>query len=283
MDKDTFINLIILEWASKSSNGLITEEYSESDLEVLHEIVINQGIGYNEAVDFVNDVSILSEKGKHPERQAYNRKGILVTFPTPEYKARALAKGTHFEKDPRASQSNLFGGGQQTPNGPAPSTPVGGSEPSMDAKDTSLPQSDSGQSQTPPAQKEVPEPGTPGGEVPSSPSSPSGGGGGGGVTSTPAQGQLATEPAPQATPSAPNVSSVPTPPTPPAVQKTPEEIAAEKLVIKQMLDTDDTLPTVPGVGGPGIAETLNEELQKLRRVALDMNLKKAVRFLSKHL
>ena len=45
---------------------------------------------------------------KYPERQAYNAKGILVTFPTPEYKADAIKRGTHFEEDPTKRASNVF-------------------------------------------------------------------------------------------------------------------------------------------------------------------------------
>jgi hypothetical protein len=284
MDKDTIINSILLEWASKSPDGLLSEILTEEDLEVLYEILLSvDTVNETEAVNFVNEVSMIAEKGKHPERQAYNKNGLLVTFPTPEYKARALAKGTHFEKDPRAAQSNLFGGGQSAPNAATPAgIPAVGGTPGMDAKDTTLPPSDSGKAQTPPAQKEVPEPGTPGGTVPPAPapsaaSSPS--------TGTPAQGQLAVEPTPQVVSAPANVSSAPTPPpTPPPVQKTPQEIAAEKEVIKQMMDTDDTLPTVPGVGGSGMAENLlKEQLNKLTRVALKMKFNEAVKFLSEHL
>jgi histidine ammonia-lyase len=46
-----------------------------------------------------------------------------------------------------------------------------------------------------------------------------------------------------------------------------------------MLNTNDVLPTVPGVGGIGISE----ELRKLRRIALEMNLNEAAQFLSNHL
>lgn len=280
MDKNDIIESVLLDWASRSSDGLISEEYSEENLQSLYEVILNiEGITESQAVDFVNDVSMISEKGKHPERQAYNKNGILVTFPTPEYKARAIAKGTHFEKDPRAAQSNLFGGGRQAPQAAAPATGAPATDtPAMDSGDTTLPKSDSGQPQTPPAKKEVPEPGTPGGAVPPAPApssatAPS--------TGTPAQGQLAVEPTPQAATPA-NVSPPPAPPTPPPVQKTPQEIEAEKQVVKQILNTDDTLPTVPGVGGSGITESLNEQLDKLTGIALEMNFDEAVKFLIKH-
>ncbi len=48
-------------------------------------------------------------EGKYPERQAYNSNGLLVTFPTPEYKQRAIERGTHFEENPKKSAgSNIF-------------------------------------------------------------------------------------------------------------------------------------------------------------------------------
>jgi hypothetical protein len=61
-------------------------------------------------------------EGKYPERQAYNAKGILVTFPNPEYKTAALARGTHFEVDPKKAQSNI----EFSPENPVqePVTPV---------------------------------------------------------------------------------------------------------------------------------------------------------------
>lgn len=249
---ESFLNSVLLDWAASCDDGAPTLD--EQGVESLYNSLISNGLNEEEAYGVA---SVIAEKGKHPERQAYNKNGLLVTFPTPEYKARAIAKGTHFEKNPKVGQSNLFGGGQQAPNQPAP-TAVGGTPTGspMDAGASELPQSDTQQPQTPPAQKEVPEPGAPG--TPAAP--PSGGSTTGGTTSTPAQGQLATEPIqPAAQPV--NVSPPPTPPTPaPAVQKTPEEIAAEKEIIKQILNTGDTLPTLPGVGGVG----MTEEVKRLR-------------------
>lgn len=242
---ESFINSVLLDWAANSSDGSPTLD--EEGVTSLYNSLISNGLNEEDAYSVA---SIIAEKGKHPERQAYNKNGLLVTFPTPEYKARAIAKGTHFEKNPKAGQSNLFGGGQQAPNQPAPN--AGGTTPAsspMDAGASELPPSDTQQPQTPPAQKEIPEPGAPG--TPAAP--PSGGSTTGGSTTTPAQGQLATEPIQQPDQPA-NVSPLPPPTSPPPVQKTPEEIAAEKEVIKQILDTGDTLPTLPGVGGVGVTE-----------------------------
>lgn len=62
-------------------------------------------------------------EGKYPDRQAYNANGLLVTFPTPEYKQRAISRGTHFEKNPKkAAGANVF---EPQPEQPAqqPSSP----------------------------------------------------------------------------------------------------------------------------------------------------------------
>lgn len=265
---ESFINSVLLDWAADCSDGSPTLD--EQGVESLYTSLTSNGLNEEDAYSVA---SIIAEKGKHPERQAYNKNGLLVTFPTPEYKARAIAKGTHFEKNPKAGQSNLFGGGQQAPNQPAPSAGGTAATPNspMDSGSSELPPSDTQQPQTPPAQKELPEPGSPG--TPAAP--PSGGSGAGGST-TPAQGQLATEPIqPVAQPA--NVSTPAPAPTPPPVQKTPEEIAAEKEVIKQILNTGDTMPTIPGVGGAGITE----EIKKLIKIAVDMELNSAVKMLSK--
>lgn len=49
-------------------------------------------------------------EGKYPERQAFNKEGWLVTFPSKEYRDRAISKGTHFMSDPThgAGGMNLY-------------------------------------------------------------------------------------------------------------------------------------------------------------------------------
>jgi hypothetical protein len=275
MRDENFLNSILTDWAARSPDGLLSESLNEDSLEALHATLMQNGLSEEDSMGMVNDVSVISEKGKHPERQAYNKNGLLVTFPTPDYKARAISKGTHFEKNPKVAQSNLFGGGQQAPNAAAPAAPAAGGSP-MDAGSSTLPQSDSQQAQTPPAQKEVPDPGTPG--TPAAPAPAGTSAGSSPSTDAPAQGQLATEPPPVA-PAPANVAPPAAPPTPSPVQKTPQEIAAEKEVIKQIMNQGDTLPTVPGVSSTGVTE----ELRKLTKVALEMNLNEAVRFLSQHI
>lgn len=277
MCNENFVNTILLDWAAKSPNGLLSDVSNEENIQSLYESMMENGINEEDSMAVVNDVSMLAEKGKHPERQAYNKNGLLVTFPTPEYKARAIARGTHSEVNPKVAQNNLFGGGKTAPTTATPTTPTtpdaAGTSP-MDTKQSELPPSATSQAQTPPAQKEVPEPGTPGTPAASAPSpspmsaSPS---------QPPAQGELPTSPVPTTTAAANVAAQTPTPT--PTVQKTPAELAAEKEVIKQILNTNDTMPTIPGVGGVGISE----ELKKLTKIALEMNLNEAVKFLSKYL
>jgi hypothetical protein len=75
---------------------------------VMREYLVNKGIDEDQATEFVNR---MVEGGKHPERQAYNANGILVTFPTPQHKQNAIRRGTHFEKNPTKGKPNLWGTG----------------------------------------------------------------------------------------------------------------------------------------------------------------------------
>ena len=72
---------------------------------ILQEYLENLGFGLDEIVD---KTAPLFEAGRFPERQAYNKDGILVTFPNKEYRDRAVNKGTHFAENPKKSQTNLF-------------------------------------------------------------------------------------------------------------------------------------------------------------------------------
>ena len=63
-------------------------------------------------------------EGRYPDRQAYNANGILVTFPTPEYKQKAIERGSHFEQNPKKGQANVFSGDEQ-PNGQPSGQPSG--------------------------------------------------------------------------------------------------------------------------------------------------------------
>jgi len=94
---------------------------------VLWEYLINKGIPKK----LVNEeCNRLVEKGQHPDRQAYNKDGLLITFPTPKHKADAISKGTHFENDPTKPAPNIFDDPQSPgPGQPSPGAPVGNEPP----------------------------------------------------------------------------------------------------------------------------------------------------------
>ena len=72
---------------------------------ILQEYLEKYGNDINTIVD---KTAVLFEAGRFPERQAYNKDGILVTFPSKEYRDRAVNKGTHFAENPKKAQANIF-------------------------------------------------------------------------------------------------------------------------------------------------------------------------------
>jgi hypothetical protein len=74
----------------------------------------HRGILKECAANMVNDefatelsevLQSLEEKGNFPERQAYNKDGILVTFPDKESKDAAIARGSHQDSPPIGTQT----------------------------------------------------------------------------------------------------------------------------------------------------------------------------------
>ena len=72
---------------------------------VLQEYLEKAGYNINE---IVAKTAKLFVEGRFPDRQAYNKDGILVTFPSTEYRARAVDKGTHFAENPKKNVGTLF-------------------------------------------------------------------------------------------------------------------------------------------------------------------------------
>jgi hypothetical protein len=89
---------------SRIKNGVV-DIRNPDHVFVLQEYLEKVGFSINE---IVNKTASLFEAGRFPERQAYNKDGILVTFPNKEYRDRAVNKGTHFAENPKKSQSNIF-------------------------------------------------------------------------------------------------------------------------------------------------------------------------------
>lgn len=123
------------------SDGIF-DIFNNQHMEVLREKLVEMGIPSKEVVEIANAVI----EGKYPERQAYNANGILVTFPNPEYKQRAIRRGTHFEEDPTKGQSNLDYDAT-TPSEPT-QEPTSGELPVQVEPATSVAQSDTQQSQS---------------------------------------------------------------------------------------------------------------------------------------
>ena len=202
---DKILNEVSLD--ERVKDGVFNIEENDH-MDALREYLSNRGLDEESIKQFSNRVL----EGKYPERQAYNAKGILVTFPTPEYKADAIKAGTHFEKDPTKGASNLF----QEPVIKNPTPPP---------EDTDKPAS-------PPAEKSS-EPKT---NLPVSQAAPPA------SDDTPAEPvQAQTTAAPQQTPMAPGAPPEAVEPTelPPAPIKSPAEKEANKNAIKTMLKGDD--------------------------------------------
>ena len=198
----------------------------EEHMNALRDYFVKRGITQEAAVEVSNRMV----EGRFPERQAYNKDGILVTFPTPQHKAKAIARGTHFEKNPAPQNS--------TPPKEEPKRP--------DLKPTDK------ADEAPP--KEEPSAPTPK-EEPS-----------GGIVNKVQQGdqELAVEPprgdakpAPAPVPKAPPVQQAP---------RTPERIAAEKEVVKQIVATDDTAlsPVDPSLSENGGNPPVEDSIRHMR-------------------
>jgi len=228
---DKIVNDVSLD--ERVSDGMFNIE-EDSHMEALREYLSKKGLDEASVRSFSNRVL----EGKYPERQAYNAKGILVTFPTPEYKAEAIKRGTHFEKDPTKGQSNLFAGNDASA-APKTTPPAGESdkkEPAPSQPKTSLPVS---QASDTPTDGETSEP----------------------------QVQAQTTAAPQQTPvSVPSAEPVKEPTELPLPQpKSPNEKEADKNAIKTMLKGDDYMLEEVSeyirFNAPHIMERIKEKLK----------------------
>ena len=218
------------------SDGIFRLE-EEEHMNALRDYFVKRGITKEDAISVTNRMV----EGRFPERQAYNKDGILVTFPTPQHKAKAIKRGTHFEKNPA----------------PQNSTP-----PKEEPKRPDLEPTD--KAEQPEAPSQPPE--QPKGNV-AMDASP--------ITTQVSQGdkRLAVEP-PGGTEKA---TTVPQAPEEPKVPQTPERTAAEKEVIKQILATDDTAlsPIDPTLN----EEALRHQLTALYRKCDEWAMRDAERFL----
>jgi hypothetical protein len=92
------------------SDGIFRME-EEQHINALRDHLVKGGLTLEDAIGVTNKML----EGKFPERQAYNKDGILVTFPTPKHKSKAMATGKYSEKNPNPQAT--------APREPAPEPP----------------------------------------------------------------------------------------------------------------------------------------------------------------
>jgi hypothetical protein len=214
----------------------------DEHMSALRDLFVKKGLTRENATSLTNRMV----EGKFPERQAFNKDGILVTFPTPQHKAKAIARGTHFEKNPN------------------PQAAAQKQEPEIEE-----PKKNVGPDVAPPKEKDTEEDDEKADKDDEEEDSKGSGGGGKKVQQgdkeldvAPPQGEQ-----PEAPPAAPQVPQQP---------QTPERIAAQKAVVQQMIATDNT---DLGSIDPGMTETCKLQLAELFRRGQAMGLSEACGFL----
>ena len=131
------IKKLIFEALDKSSKDISIEDgvfdiTKQEHIEILRGNLLEVGMSVETVTDYLNNVV----EGKYPERQAYNKNGILVTFPTPEYKQKAIAKGTHFDKNPTKGDPNVFTDDPTSDQPKSPEQPAAQPEKPKNGEDT---------------------------------------------------------------------------------------------------------------------------------------------------
>jgi len=77
--------------------------YDHADIMAEH--MAAAGIDKKIIMETMNE--LVMDEGKYPERQAFNREGWLVTFPSKEYRDAAIKKGTHAISDPTHGKGGM--------------------------------------------------------------------------------------------------------------------------------------------------------------------------------
>ncbi len=240
---DTILNEVCLD--ERVTNGIFKLE-EDAHMQALREKFIQHGLTKEAAIELSNKML----EGKYPERQAYNKDGILVTFPTPKHKKNAIRNRTHFEEEDAIRLGYLEKPKDKEPrSAPAeekPKNPIFPGEPKTDVPNK--------------------------GEEEGNP-----------TTVQQGDKNLAIEP-PR------GEEKIETPPEPPEKPvdpiKSPEEKEAEKKVVVQMMKGDETALT--SVDYPPIQEekSLTEEqkkqIEESIQFAKDKNYKKVLEILEQY-
>jgi hypothetical protein len=224
------------------SDGIFQME-EEQHMNALRDYFLKKGITKEAAIHVTNRMV----EGRFPERQAYRvEDGILVTWPSPAHRTKAMKENP--------GKYTI----QRPANAPKPAEPPAPVE------------------KEPPPEKEEPE-----GEedVPAKPSSNLfGGGGGSGSKIQQGNAELEIEPPMGTDTEAPKIPPVPAAAatTPPPAPQTPERIAAEKEVVKQIMATDDhALANIT----PPMTEECKRQLHELYNKADQLGFREAITFL----
>jgi len=85
-------------------NGIF-DIHNFEHMQIMAEHMKSHGVDSGIISEVIDGLAV--DEGKHPERQAYNKDGWLVTFPSAEYKQNAIKKGTHYSSDPTHGKGGM--------------------------------------------------------------------------------------------------------------------------------------------------------------------------------
>ena len=102
----TFLQSVLLEAAidQRIPSGVLDIGNDDHRM-VIAEKLLDRNIDPVVVSEVVNKMTL--KDGKYPDRQAFNKEGWLVTFPTPEHRAAAIKKKTHFVSDPTHGRGGM--------------------------------------------------------------------------------------------------------------------------------------------------------------------------------
>ena len=83
----------------------IFDIHNYDHMEIMAEHMAEAGVDKKIIAEVINE--LVMDEGKYPERQAFNKDGWLVTFPSKQYRDRALKKGTHSIADPTHGKGGM--------------------------------------------------------------------------------------------------------------------------------------------------------------------------------
>lgn len=230
------------------SDGIFQME-EEQHMNALRDYFVKKGITQEAAVEVTNRMV----EGRFPDRQAYRTEdGILVTWPSANHRAKAMRENP--------GKYSI----QRPATAPQPAQPEAPEkkEPAKEPPGKEEPDGEEGDA----------------GDAPPKPASNLFGGTGGGSDKI-QQGdkELEIEPPQGTEDTTPQTAPAPSAPTVPPAPRTPERVAAEKEVVKQIMATDDhALANIT----PPMTEACRHQLNELYKKADELGFKDAITFLT---